>query len=768
MKPKRFFVMSVFLLAAGVTSWAQTASNYIAQGRAYLAVSNLVAANLSFSNALALSPTDPTGNVFYAATRLLVLPSQPVGSNFLTRWGVPASGRNIYNWTARPAEDVYGVPLAPAGVDANEATSLLRTNILAVVIAAEANLATVTDTNFTLALTAQETASTAVTLDYGDIQLLRSMLQVSEYLIYNTYSWNLDVQLTALRSFYTNAQFSAGGLVTAYPALFTFATTNDLKTARAAFTNGAGDYFAASQFMRNRPPGETRLFNLDSADTEKEQKFRTTLTDLENSLNGVVTLEENAAFSVSMAPQFTGTHPPRSFFPQLHNQGFVVGTLPDVTFGGSVFGLAAENIEPFLARGLTPIPRIHTNVSVNGGSLQFAVDGLYGHGYVVQVSGDLSFWFDYGAFFALGSPYQYSDPTSYLYPLGFYRVEDRTQNMPLPPNDNFASRTPLTGLGINAYGYDANATIEPGEPGYGTASVWWTWTSPFTGQVVIDTAGSSGSQNLNVYTGSALGSLSLVNYDSPPPDISYTGYSFYATEGVPYQIRVFSFGQAGGIKLEIGIPPNVTLKSPLNGSVYSPGASVELNASASGIDANITQLQFRADGALVASTTNSSLDFIWTNLTSGAHSVEADATDSAGVTGTTYATLTVPPANDNFASRIVLTGTNAVVTGDNSGATKEPGEPNHDGYAGGKSVWYSWTAPLNGTVAISVSSTTVFYPILAVYTGTQVSGLSSVTSAVGFNYSTGLSFHATAGQTYQIAIDDYSDAGGPFTLTVAQ
>ena len=37
----------------------------------------------------------------------------------------------------------------------------------------------------------------------------------------------------------------------------------------------------------------------------------------------------------------------------------------------------------------------------------------------------------------------------------------------------------------------------------------------------------------------------------------------------------------------------------------------------------------------------------------------------------------VAPANDGFASPQVLSGTMGSVTGNNIGATKEPGEPNH-------------------------------------------------------------------------------------------
>ena len=82
MKPTRMVIAALLLTTLPQSIWAQTAADYVNQGRAFLSLSNLNSANNSFASALAVSPTHETANVFYAATRLLVLPSQPAGSNF--------------------------------------------------------------------------------------------------------------------------------------------------------------------------------------------------------------------------------------------------------------------------------------------------------------------------------------------------------------------------------------------------------------------------------------------------------------------------------------------------------------------------------------------------------------------------------------------------------------------------------------------------------------------------------------------------------------
>jgi thiol-disulfide isomerase/thioredoxin len=121
------------------------------------------------------------------------------------------------------------------------------------------------------------------------------------------------------------------------------------------------------------------------------------------------------------------------------------------------------------------------------------------------------------------------------------------------------------------------------------------------------------------------------------------------------------------------------------------------------------------------------------------------------------------PTNDNFASAAPLTGTNTVVTGSNINATKEAGEPNHAGNPGGKSVWWYWQSPIDGYVTISTAGSTSIYggpldTLLGVYTGSSVSGLSTIASNDdGPTDSTSLvTFHAYAGETYRVAVDGFT------------
>jgi hypothetical protein len=110
------------------------------------------------------------------------------------------------------------------------------------------------------------------------------------------------------------------------------------------------------------------------------------------------------------------------------------------------------------------------------------------------------------------------------------------------------------------------------------------------------------------------------------------------------------------------------------------------------------------------------------------------------------------PANDDFANRILVTGTNTTVTGSNIGATLEADEPLHRGYYGGKSVWWRWTAPGPGFVTIDTVGS-LYDTLLAVYTGSSISNLTEIASDddSGGDYTSLVMFPTKSNLTYQIA-----------------
>ncbi|MBU6399601.1 MAG: hypothetical protein KGS61_04735 [Verrucomicrobia bacterium] len=120
-------------------------------------------------------------------------------------------------------------------------------------------------------------------------------------------------------------------------------------------------------------------------------------------------------------------------------------------------------------------------------------------------------------------------------------------------------------------------------------------------------------------------------------------------------------------------------------------------------------------------------------------------------------------SNDRFADRALLSGSRLTIQTDNTAATKEPGEPDHAGNPGGKSLWWSWTAPVDGYVSLTTDFSS-FDTLLAIYTGTNLASLQVVSSNAASP--SAVRFPVTAGTAYQIAVDGQDGASGSLSLSL--
>ena len=113
-----------------------------------------------------------------------------------------------------------------------------------------------------------------------------------------------------------------------------------------------------------------------------------------------------------------------------------------------------------------------------------------------------------------------------------------------------------------------------------------------------------------------------------------------------------------------------------------------------------------------------------------------------------------PPANDNFANREQLVGTDVRAQADNRGATVEPGEPNHTfGIANTHTVWWTWTAPDTGRVTIDTlgSVTSTSSTALTVYVGDTLDTLLPVMRGKNYTDRFKMVLPVAGGRAYQIA-----------------
>lgn len=396
-----------------------------------------------------------------------------------------------------------------------------------------------------------------------------------------------------------------------------------------------------------------------------------------------------------------------------------------------------------------------------------------------------------------------------------------------PSNDNFANRATLAAAGGSVSGTHANATAETGEPAHGgitaARSVWYAWTSDSAADVNLTTTSASGiTTSLAVYTGTALSDLRAVTARTQAAG-SGNAVSFRAAARTTYFIVVDA--QTGGTgAFALTLTPVVTSTAPANDAFARPspigsaggifdvssiGASKEAGepehannrggaslwwtwtASSAGTVSVVTTgsnfdtiLAVYTGEALNALTTIATNDDIATGVTSGlaftavsgrTYRIAVDGYGGAsgnvrlalGVSGGGSGPAT-GPANDLFANRAAITVAAGALTANNSGATRETGEPNHAGVSGGSSLWWTWTPTASGSYVIATTGSAID-TLLAVYSGTSFNALTTVAANDDESSSVRTSrvtVTATAGSTYVIAVDGKAGVAGAIRLQV--
>ncbi|MFN6487676.1 DUF4347 domain-containing protein [Nostoc sp. DedQUE02] len=200
-------------------------------------------------------------------------------------------------------------------------------------------------------------------------------------------------------------------------------------------------------------------------------------------------------------------------------------------------------------------------------------------------------------------------------------------------NDNFANRIVLSGNSGSSTGNNVGATSESGEPTQSgtTNSVWWSWTAPASGNVVFNTIGSGFDTYLDVYTGNAVNSLSLVAAnDDLASGNTASQVSFTVTAGTNYHISVDGYQTStGNVTLNYSFSPSasntaptltdtvVTLNSINEDSDTPSGAVGTLVSSLVNLGGNVSDSNNGAVTGIAITTTNTSNGFWWYSTNNG-------------------------------------------------------------------------------------------------------------------------------------------------------
>jgi chitinase len=166
-------------------------------------------------------------------------------------------------------------------------------------------------------------------------------------------------------------------------------------------------------------------------------------------------------------------------------------------------------------------------------------------------------------------------------------------------------------------------------------------------------------------------------------------------------------------------PPVASITSPTNNSVFTPSATVTINATASDPGGSVAKVEFFRGTTKLGEDVTSPYSFTWNNVAAGNYSLTAKATDNSGLTGTSslvnivvssntppVTSITSPANNTNFSAPASVTiSANASDPGGSvtkveffQGSTKL-GEDTSSPYA------YSWNNVAAGSYSLTARAT---------------------------------------------------------------
>lgn len=389
-----------------------------------------------------------------------------------------------------------------------------------------------------------------------------------------------------------------------------------------------------------------------------------------------------------------------------------------------------------------------------------------------------------------------------------------------PTNDDFDDATVLTGDRGSVDGDTRGATLEPDEEdlGFGNPerSVWYRWTAPADGRIVVDLLGRPGTAEVQIATGDTIDELDLLashayrtdlevtagdvyhfqvnddpgHRDDPAPDAFTLRWRYASAHDDPATALVLTTA-AGSIEAS---NEGGTARSDL-GESASPsgaGASVWYRWTApgdgrytfdtlgsdhdtqltvySGDSPNIDELTVVADDIDGGLRWTSSLRL---DAVSGTeYLIEVDGPGHkfccspffpAAWVGTHDLNWAPTPTNDDAADASVVAGAVGTVTGSTVGATRQDDEPGHASATTARSVWYRWTAPAEGALDVWVDAD--FDTVLGIYPGVPLVELRSGGVDVrGDGGEEILDRDVRAGEELLFLVDAYAADAGTFDL----
>ena len=340
----RFVLISVFVAVLGQAplGYSLTDEQYKLSGRSYLGAKDLPNALAMFSTA-----SDAEGKTLKALTSLALLQRDSGTATFLNNvyFDSPA---NI--WDARDIGYQRSVDRpnpfrAQNNANINQISGILKNSHLPIYLQAETDLSAFTSDTLLVPLGRSETGYPDISLDRGDILMIRALLACGRGVAYLINSQNSNILIND----YISLEEESGPVtiekfLAKFPDAAKLATPSDLPLARQEFKNSINLYKQASEWVRTkRTSNEVRLFNLPgsfgvnrgevyTAGLADEVKFRAKLDEYALLLDGsrlLTGFDNKPIETLNAKPFFDGNVNLRSILPSFRKNKIRQGEVTD-------------------------------------------------------------------------------------------------------------------------------------------------------------------------------------------------------------------------------------------------------------------------------------------------------------------------------------------------------------------------------------------------------------------------------------------------------
>lgn len=341
----RFLILAGFL--ALFSQGAFCSDFNVIVGRYWLGQSNLPFAYASFAGS-----TTSEGKVLKSLTSLALLQRETNTTNHLNSFFIN-SPTNI--WLARDTgyktnANAPSPYRTQTGLSSTQAVAILKNIYLPTFQQVETDLASIADSSLEVPLGRSETGYPDITLDFGDILMIRALAAAARSGAYVVNSQNTAALYNDI--FFLNEVPGPATIelwLQQFPDFAKSANPTDLPMARTEAKNSIALYQEASAWIRtSRAPSSVRLFNLPGSfgsstgtiyatSLINEEIFRNKITEYSAALDGpaLVTGSDGQPIDTFNAkPFFDGHLDLRSLIPSFRKNKVRQGTVGDPTFGG--------------------------------------------------------------------------------------------------------------------------------------------------------------------------------------------------------------------------------------------------------------------------------------------------------------------------------------------------------------------------------------------------------------------------------------------------